>query len=327
MTTTDIARMTSTAVATLSTSSDALDRLGQWVTAAAQARQLVAGLVHTAFIPDSYRVKLDPRATPDQRAEAERVVIGNATAAVLQGITLGIDPMTALQQIYVVHGRPGMYAQMMVALVTAHGHDVWTEDLTDTRAVVCGRRRGAENVERSTVTMDMARKAGWTSNQAYTKTPQDMLYARAAARLCKRIAPEVLLGIASVEEMQDEIRTTAEVGPRTVRPRSKPAAIEASEEPALPDTAPADPPFEADPPAERMITQAQQRKLHALLRDLNMADRDVAFVHIAGILDREVQSTKDLTLDDARQVIDALDAEVAALPTAGEPELDLDSDA
>ena len=348
--TVDIARLDTNATIAVAGANDSLARLGQWVEAARNAHALVAPLVGTAFIPDAYKPKVDPRATPDQRAEATQVAIANATAAVLQGITLGLDPMTALQQIYVVHGRPGLYAKVMVALVQAHGHEVWTEDISDSRAVLCGRRRGTEAVERVTVTMEQARKAGWTSNQAYTKTPQDMLWARAAARVCNRIAADVLMGITSVEEIQDDIKVQAEVGGnghRTVTPRRKaaPAAIEASvdEEPSLeetpapaPYTSPSDPARHASeldqsaPPdsnvaaqgqAERpagTITGAQQRMLHALLRDTDRGDRDVALVYIAGVLDREIESTKELSKADAGKVIDALTVEMAGV----EPALD-----
>lgn len=320
--TVDIARLDHNAVAVLGGANDALDRLGRWVTAAQQAHALVAPLVNTAFVPDAYRPKVDPRATPDQRAEAVQLAVANATAAVLQGITLGIDPLMALQQIYIIHGRPGMYAKMMVALVQGHGHEVWTENLSDTRAVVCGRRAGTDYVERVTVTMDMARKAGWTSNQAYAKTPQDMLWARAAARACDRIASDVLKGIASVEEIRDTVQATAKVGngTRTVAPRARAAArreVEAATvDPPLEDTAPepveTEPELPVDEPAtaepEPLITAPQQRKLHALLNQTGRSDRDVALVWIAGVIDREIQSTKELTKAEAGRAIDVLEA-------------------
>jgi hypothetical protein len=333
--TVDIARMDANALAVTSGANDALARLANWVEAARNAHQLVAPLVGTAFIPDAYKPKVDPRATPEQRAEAHATAIANATAAVLQGITLGLDPMTALQQIYVVHGRPGLYARVMVALVQAHGHEVWTEDISDSRAVLCGRRRGTEAVERVTVTMEQARKAGWTSNAAYTKTPQDMLWARAAARVCNRVAADVLMGITSVEEIQDDIKVQAEVGTRTVTPRRRAAAITPGpdEEPSLEDETPAPAPHTspsapsgtrgdqpapdsnvaAQGPADRpvgTITGAQQRMLHALLRDTDRSDRDVALVFIAGVLGRELESTKELSKADAARVIDVLQTEM-----------------
>lgn len=329
MTTTDIARLDASAAVALSNGNNALERLGQWVTAARQAHELVSPLVDTPFVPDAYRPRVDQRATDEEKAAARNIAVANATAAVLQGITLGLDPLTALQQIYIIHGRPGMYAEAMVALVKAAGHEVWEEDISDSRAVVCGRRRGETHVHRVTITMDQAKKAGWTSNQAYTKTPQDMLYARAAGRACKRTAPEVLLGIASVEEIQDTIKAEAEVGAgtRTVRPRQRRAALppaEQAEEPPLDEEQPA-PPAATEPvtDAEPMITQPQSRKLHTTLRDAGRADKDEALVWMAGVIGRPVDSTKELTKDEARRVIDAL--ETPAEPAAeSEPPLDVD---
>jgi len=306
--TVDLARFNGNAVATLSSASDALARLGEWVTAAQHAHALVAPLIGTAFVPEAYKPKVDPRATEKERAAAYEVAVANATAAVLQGITLGLDPMTSLQQIYIVHGRPGMYAKLMVALIQAHGHEVWTEDLSDTRAVVCGRRKGSEYTERIPVTMDMARKAGWTSNPAYTKTPQDMLWARAAGRVCDRIASDVLKGIASVEEIRDEIQTTAEVGTRTVSPRRRAAAIEATtvEDPPLDEPAPA---AAAEPErAAPMMTKAQSGKMFALLTEHGYADKDAALAFIAIAIGREIASRAELTKAEAAVVIDKLEA-------------------
>lgn len=326
--TTDLARMEHNAVAVLSNANDTLNRLGEWVTAARAARELVAPLVNTPFVPDAYRPKVDPRATDNEKAAAFDVAVANAVGAILQGITLGIDPLMALQQIYIVHGRPGMYAKMMVALVQSRGHEVWDEDVTDTRAVVCGRRKGTEHTVRIVITMEQARKAGWTSNQAYTKTPQDMLWSRAAARVCDRIASDVLKGIASVEEIRDEIKATAEVGPRTVTPRKRaaPASIEGSvEEPPLDDVAPAAAEHEraeAEPRATDApsITAAQQKKMHALLNEKGLGDRDLGLGFISQTIGRDVDTTKTLTKAEAGTVIEALDA-----LGSDEPALDEDS--
>jgi len=322
--TVDIARMDHTAITVLGGANEALARLGEWVRAADSAQELVAQLVDTPFVPDAYRPRVDPRATPQQQAAARQIAVATGTAAVLQGITLGLDPLTALQQIYVVHGRPGMYTEIKVALVKSRGHEVWTEDISDSRAVVCGRRKGSDYVERVTVTMDQARKAGWTSNQAYTKTPQDMLYARAAGRVCDRIAPDVLMGIASVEEIQDSIQTTAEAGNghRTVTPRRKAAAaieVTAVEDPPLED-APAPEPAPVDEP--RLITTAQSRKMFALLRENGLSDRDAALSFMSNLVDRPLESSKELTVQEAGQIIEALEQ----APPADDPEPTLEVD-
>lgn len=325
MTTTDIARMETNAVAVLNGSSDALHRLGEWVTAAQHAHAIVAPLVDTAFVPDAYKPKVDPRATPEQKKAAYHVAVANATAAVLQGITLGLDPMTALQQIYIVHGRPGMYTEIKVALVKSRGHEIWTEDISDSRAVVCGRRKGTDYIERVTTTMDQARKAGWTRNEAYGKTPQDMLYARAAGRVCDRIAPDVLMGIASVEEIQDTTQVEAQAGKgtRTVTPpkRAAAAAIAArtAEEPPL-EAETIEPPAE---PAPSLITQAQSKKLHVLLGQAGLGDRDEGLALLSEQVGRDLTSSKELTKAEAMRVIDYLEQPV---PAGTDPEPDLDEE-
>lgn len=336
--TVDIARANGNALATLGGASEALARLGEWVQAASHAHQLVAPLIDTAFIPDAYKPRVSDRASDKEKEHAREVAIANATAAVLQGITLGMDPLVSMQQIYIVHGRPGMYAKMMVALVQSHGHDVWTEDLSDSRAVVCGRRKGKDYTERITITMDQARKAGWTKNDTYTKTPQDMLWARAASRVCDRIASDVLKGLASVEEIQDTIQVEATVGngTRTVTPRQRalPPAAPAVEPPLEPEPQTPAPPAQAAtaasvPPVEG-ITPTQSRKLHALLKATDRADKDFALAHIVSLIDRSIDTTKDLTAVEADEVIAALleeKAEIEAANTvAAEPEPALDGE-
>jgi hypothetical protein len=320
--------------------SAALEQLAQWVTAAQNAHQLVAPLVSTPFVPDSYRPKVDPRATEEQKRDAYNVAVATGTAAVLQGLSLGLDPLTSLQQIYVVHGRPGMYARIKVALVTSHGHEVWTEDLTDARAVVCGRRKGSQNVERVVITMDQAKKAGWTSNQTYTKTPQDMLYARAAGRVCDRIAPDVLMGIASVEDIADEVAADAQPA-RTRTVKRAEVAPAAGERPALPSEPSGDnranpvpanvtppqrqqsgPPLpgEEDPveQAQPGITDPQMRKLGVLFAQLGIkgkGEREDRLTIASKVANRALSSSKELTLGEARVLIDTLES-VASLPQA-----------
>ncbi len=329
--TTDIAIPTSSGTVDLAgfgAPSAAMERLARWVEAAGNAHRLVAPLVGTPFVPDAYKPKIDPRATDKEKAEAREIAVANATAAVLQGLSLGLDPMISLQQIYVVHGRPGMYARIKVALVTAAGHEVWTEDLSDVRAVVAGRRKGRQQIERITITMDQARRAGWTRNETYAKTPQDMLWARAAGRVCDRIASDVLMGIASVEEIQDEIAISTGAGTRTVtapkRVKATTAALPAAPEPPLEEEQPVptaapmpEPQPEPQPEAAPGITQAQQRKLHALLKEAGLGNRVDGLARISTILGWEVGSTKDLSKRDAATIIDALET-----PAEPEPEVE-----
>jgi hypothetical protein len=302
---------------------EALRGLSEWVAAASQASQLVTPLVETAFIPDAYRPKVDPRATDLQRSEARQIAIANATAAVLQGITLGLDPLTSLQQIYIVHGRPGMYTKIKVALAQSKGHEIWTEDLSDSRAVVAGRRKGSQDIQRVTVTMEQARKAGWAGkNDNYNKTPQDMLWARAAGRVADRIAADVLMGIASVEDIQDEAASEAPApAQRTIRPRQARAITPAPVGPSAPAQTPVgddllgyeDQPAAAATAAEpQPLDPGQWRRINARFVELEVvgegqtAHRLRVISHIVG---REISRGGELSADEGQLVLDKLAGE------------------
>jgi hypothetical protein len=144
------------------------------------AHKIGTALCRTAFVPKHFQGKPD-----------------DAAAAILYGSTIDMDPVTALQNIYVIGGKPALYARTMAAIVMSHGHELWTEEESEGRVTVAGRRKGSENVERVTWTSEMAQKAGYTSNANYKSNPRAMLYARASGDVARRIAPDALLGMAA----------------------------------------------------------------------------------------------------------------------------------
>lgn len=177
--------------------------INEWLTAAQTAEQLVTPLITSSFVPDAFKPRVGANATDVERREAFETARANATSAVLLGLSLGLDPLTSLQQIYVVKGRPGMYAKLKVALAQARGHRVWDEEYSAETVTVAGQRKGSEDVVRITLTIADAKRASWTDNAAYSKTPADMLWARCASRVVDRIAADVLMGIASIEDLDD----------------------------------------------------------------------------------------------------------------------------
>jgi hypothetical protein len=316
-----------------------MERLDRWVAAANAAMKLVTPLVGTAFVPANYWPRVDPRASVEEKEAARQTAIANATAAVLQGITLGLDPITALQQIFLINNRPGMYAKMKVALLLAHGHDVWTEGEPTAKAVtVCGVRKGTDHVIKVTITWEDAVTAGWTKNETYTKTPKDMLYARAAGRVCDQVAPDLLMGVATAEDNADREpnRVTATVGDREpatpvttaeilgeagepsgtkvpsavheAMDRVTPTAVKAARAKAQPAKA---------QPAPKGETRTA--RMYGLLTQIDRADPDLAKVYIAGVIGRQVEASADLTPDEIEQVITAAGKEYAELTTTPNP--------
>jgi hypothetical protein len=272
-------------------------RLVAWAEGLSAAHRIGSALCETAFAPQHFKGKP-----------------GDAAAAILFGDEIGFSPTQALRSIFVISGTPGLYAKAMVALVLSHGHEVWTDGSSDEQVTVCGRRAGTTHVEKVTWTTARARKAGYTSNKKYETDPQAMLYARAAADVCRRIAPDALAGISNVVE---ELEMEQEQRPaRTARRATVKAEVITPE----PDLEP-----EAEPIASDPITKEQLTKLHVCLGKVGMGGeehRERALRMYAVVTGREVASSKDLTKHEAMRIIDRLEADEQAMP---EPGLDLDA--
>lgn len=285
--------------------------LVEWAGAASAAHQIAAPLIATDFVPAHFR----PKGSSD---EALRTAQYAATAAVLTGAELGLSPMQSLQGIYVIGGKPALYARMMQAVVMAAGHELWVEESTDNKAVVSGRRRGSSHEERVVVTMDMARKAGWTSNKKYQSEPDTMLLARAYSRICRRIAPDALAGVPySVEELEDENAPTTTVTRAADAPKR--TAKRAQAAPVVVEEPPLDDPEPPTTEAVEGITAPQLKKLHVVLGENGMSTREDALRYLSRVIGREITSSKDLTKAEASEVIDALDTpQEPAEPTLDE---------
>jgi hypothetical protein len=281
-------------------------RLVAWAQAASAANSLAEALTQTAFVPAAFRGN-----------------VADATAALLMGDELGLSPIAALRSIYVVHGTPALYAKAMVGLALAHGHEVWTEESTDAKVTVCGRRKGTDHTERSVWTIARARTAGYTSNRKYATNPQEMLYSKAASEIARKVAADVLAGMPySVEDIElEEPAETVTASRRTTTARRAPLPPVEQAEPPLPDEQPAadEPePVNSAPPA--LITDAQIRKLHVALGKNELSDRESGLAWISDHIGREIASSKELAKAEAIGVIDRLE-QLANEDAPTEPDL------
>lgn len=265
--------------------------LMEWAQELGAAHQLGTALCSTEFVPVSFRGK--PEA---------------AAAAILAGKSLGLDPMNALANIFVVSGRPSMYARTMAALVLQAGHSLRRVEATEQRVVYEGKRKGDTTFTRVEWTIARAQKAGYTSNKKYQTDPIGMLTAKCQAEICRVIAPDVLTGIAatSVEEVelddlgeQEAPETEAPKAKRTIKRASAPA-------PDLPDVvheAPQDEP-ETAAPSETLATAAQLTKIHMILGKLGASDRESGLAELSTFTGRAVATSKELTKAEASRFIE-----------------------
>ena len=126
----------------------------------------------------------------------------DGAAAIMYGMELGLNPIQSLQQVVVIQGKPTIEARTMVALLKMRGYKFETVESSTQRVTVRGVSPRGET-EESTWTMDRVSKAGLMKNALYSKIPEQMLYARAATEVCRRLAPDVLLGISYAKEEMD----------------------------------------------------------------------------------------------------------------------------
>jgi hypothetical protein len=142
----------------------AVAQLVEWAHGAQAAHEVAVNLVGTSFCPQHYRGK------PEE-----------ATAAILAGLEVGLQPMAALQAFVPIQGSAAAKAITLRAIVQSHGHELWIEESTETRVVVAGRRKGSAQVQRSVWTLERAAQMKLTGRDQWKLQPTAMLIARATA--------------------------------------------------------------------------------------------------------------------------------------------------
>jgi len=253
------------------------------------AGNIAAKLCNTPFVPSHFRGKP-----------------ADAAAAILTGRELGLSPMASLRSIFLFSGTPGMYAKTMLAVVQSQGHNVWVDEQSDERVVVCGRRKDSEHVTQTVWDRARVVKAKLVGNAKYQENPQQMMAWRGIAEMCRLVAPDALLGVPyAVEELAD-------MAPAPEPRRRLTAAEVMADAPVSAvvvegdDAEPVEEP-ESFAPVD-LITKPQQAKLHACLNELGWGDRDKGLAEISRILKEPIATTKDLTKTEAMHVIDVLES-------------------
>ena len=116
---------------------------------------------------------------------------------------LGVPALTALQNIFMISGRPGFKAQFAVALANKSKvfagpirHKVERGDgKPESLAVTAYAPTHDGDTVEVVVSMAQAMKEGWTKNSKYKSIPEQMLRWRSSAWLINLYCPEVLLGL------------------------------------------------------------------------------------------------------------------------------------
>jgi hypothetical protein len=123
------------------------------------------------------------------------------------GQELGLQPMAALQNIYVVNGRPTLSSQSMAGLVKCRADYMGMElEASPVKAICTIKRKlqsGAIETHTGEFTIEKAKTADLTGKDNWKQYPQQMLEARAVAFALRKAYPDILMGVYTKEEMED----------------------------------------------------------------------------------------------------------------------------
>jgi hypothetical protein len=130
---------------------------------------------------------------------------GAIMVAVQMGAGLGMQPMAALQGIAVINGKPSLYGDAMMALVRSSGVCEYVKEWEAEGIAYCQtHRKGEQEPETRTFSMDQAKAAGYLTRQGpWKQTPARMLQMRARAFCLRDVYADKLQGMAMVEEVRD----------------------------------------------------------------------------------------------------------------------------
>jgi hypothetical protein len=123
-------------------------------------------------------------------------------AAMLHGMEIGLPPMTALNKIAVVNGRPTVWGDAVPALLWSRGFKL-DETVTDNIATCTVIRPDGFKITRTFSETD-ARKAGlWGKAGPWQQYPSRMLQMRARGLAARDGAADALAGMYLAEEAED----------------------------------------------------------------------------------------------------------------------------
>lgn len=191
------------------------------------AQRMARALTSSTLVPESYR------------GEAN---IGNALIALELSHRIGASVMAVMQSMTPIHGRPSWSAAFLIATVNTCGRFSplrfrW-EGQQGTDAWGCRayatERSSKEELVGSLITIALAKSEGWygKNGSKWRTMPEQMLMYRAASFWTRAYAPELSLGMVTVEEAED-IQTVRVSDPDAQALAANPPAAPAAAAPAV----------------------------------------------------------------------------------------------
>jgi hypothetical protein len=214
------------------------------------------------------------------------------------GQAMGLSPAESLYRIDVIQGKPTASAELIAANVRKAGHKlrVFGDDQSATAIII----RADDPDFEFKVTRDRAwaQQMGLTSKDNYKKQPGTMLQWRAITAVARLACPEALYGVAYTPDEMGDVPAARSGGLGAVlgEPVSEDAerfvdenGVKAAESPLLNTRSPL------------------AKAMYAAINDAGITKEETPGLY-QQVTGREVTSSKDLTDDEARAVLDHLNA-------------------
>lgn len=158
-----------------------------------QAYRMATMISKSGLVPESYRN------SPE-----------NCLVAIDLANRQGLSPMMVMQNLYVVKGKPAWSGSFCAAAVNGCGkftplEYVFVEQGGGGCFARATRIVNGSTCQSDVITMQMAKDEGWLqkSGSKWQTMPRQMMMYRAASFFARAHCPEVLLGLQTVEEVQD----------------------------------------------------------------------------------------------------------------------------
>lgn len=230
---------------------------------------------------------------------------------ILAGLECGFGAFASMAGVHIIQGKPTLSANLMANAVKRSGrynYRVTNHDDQGCTIEFFERWDGKwQGVGESSFTLEDAKKANLLNNPTWKNYPRNMCFARAMSNGVRWYCPDALginaytpeeLG-ANVNEDGEIIEVVAQSSASQTKPETNAHEVEAE--------------FPEDPPwAEEMITARQTQALAILLTNAGFKTDEQgksegrSFVAFVAGYEGELKSVKDLTKQQAKDVLDAL---------------------
>lgn len=165
------------------------------------AQRMARALASSTIVPEAFQI-----------AKRGDVALANAVIALEMANRIGASPLMVMQNLYVVHGNVAWSSKFLIASLNTCGRFTPLQyeqkgegnQVQAVRAWAIDKSTGAA-LYGTWITWEMVRSEGWDSKAGskWKTMPEQMFRYRAAAFFQRAYAPEISMGMHTVEEVED----------------------------------------------------------------------------------------------------------------------------